>query len=102
MSPKEAAQRADQTPAEVIRAAFEDDLTQKTEKMDYSPLEKASSYIGMGCPYLAGPCVLTNIYNRGNSGRQFWHSDAEEVMEFRSTDGAVLLNYDTDHLFLVD
>lgn len=94
MSPEEAAKRADQTPDEVIRAAFEGDLREGTSS--------SSSYVGLGCPYLAGPCVLTKIYNRGNSGRRFWYSELEEVLEFRSADGAILLNWDTSHLFLPD
>ncbi|MHA2279936.1 MAG: hypothetical protein ACXAC5_03545 [Promethearchaeota archaeon] len=61
-------------------------------------MDQFHKHVGLLSDY-SSPNVV--IYNRGNSGRQFWYSDAGEVLEFRSADGAILHNYDTDHLFLI-
>ncbi len=87
MSREEADQRADQTPVHTIREHLEQG--------------KPSRYIGGGCPFVAGPFTLTNIFNEGNIGAAHWFDDSGEVLEFTAADGAVMHSYDTGHLFLL-
>jgi len=91
MSKVEAYLRAKQTPNKIIRSAFDKKIK----------VVKKSVYYGGCCPFMMGPIFPSRIFNHGNSGRRFWHSDANEVLEFKSQDGAILHSYDTDHLFVL-
>lgn len=89
MSAQAAAVLAEKTNAEII------------ERLCNPPPKRRGMWLGGGCPFVAGPMVLSAIHNQGNRGSRYWYSDAAEVLEFVSKEGAILHNYDTDHLFIL-
>ncbi len=112
MTAAEAERRAEQEPTEVVVAALNGELKQKPPR-EPKPgvLKRVGDYIDSlpepagglwcgGCPFIAGPAELIEILNRGNRGPRWHGSDLCETLIFRSDDGAILHNYDSDHLFL--
>lgn len=111
MSPEEAERRATQTSREVIEdALLNRGMKAHTEFDGYceegyvwdeeKDRPARVRYIGGGCPFVAGPCELIEVHFRGNVGPDFWEEDNPETLVFRAGDGAKMMSFDTDHLFL--
>jgi len=106
MSIEEAESRAEQTNADVIRALLDRTLKrQRRLKPVPTPSPPPRRY-GGGCPWIIDDDAVEVIavHNPGNRGPKFayWDmSDAGETFVFRAADGALMHNYDSDHLFAV-
>jgi len=109
MTPEEAARRAEQTPREIIEDALLNRGMVAHTEFDGSPeygyiLDEHGKALpvsfGGGCPFVAGPCEIVAVHNRGNIGPAFWREDDGEVVVAEAADGALMHSYDTDHLFL--
>ncbi len=90
MTPEEAEERA---------SVSADDIVRELMHADPGSIDEPER-VGGGCPFVAGPMELRQVFNRGNNGPGFWYRDDCEVLEFVAADGAVMHSYDTDHLFL--
>lgn len=104
MTPEEAEKRARQSNKKIIRDILDRQKLGsivRTVETTKPNVHRSRSSFGGGCPFIVESVRCVAVYNRGNTGRRFWYSNAAEVLTFQSDDGAWMHNYDSDHLFMV-